>query len=115
MDSESGMYQPSPGPRRPAPRSQNYPAHPDRDRNPWISWMGWGWGLGLIVGAIALIAGHRDATGFQSDPGLTGVQLFGAGLVGFASTLFVAWMVCNALTWAPAGEPGRREPSSSVE
>lgn len=100
MDSESGMHQQAPEPR---PVSHGGEAHPDR--NPWIGWLGWGWGMCLIVGVIALIAGHEEPSGFAPDPSLTGVQLIGAGLTGFAGTLFVAWMVCNALTWTPDGEP----------
>ena len=69
--------------------------------NPWAGAMLVTWILCLFLGLVLLVVGAAEPTRLDPNPGLSGAQMFGVGLLGLGGMLLVGWMACMALRWQP--------------
>lgn len=75
------------------------PSEPaERPLNPWL------WtiiGLSIGCGLLGLILAMNEPKPSLYDTGPSTSQMVGVGLLAWSATLFLAWLVCQALTWRP--------------
>ena len=67
-------------------------------RNPWLVALPVVASPFLLLGLI-LMANKSESSSRLEDAGLSTGQIVGAGLLGLAGTLLVAWLVCAAIAW----------------